>query len=447
MAKQVESLIKATWIIPVEPAGVSLTEHALVVDAGQIVAVLPAARALEQFTPETVLDLQDHVIIPGLINAHTHAAMSLFRGIADDLPLMQWLQEHIWPAEQRWISPEFVRDGTRHAVAEMLRSGTTCFNDMYFFPDEAAKAAVEFGMRVMIGLIVIDFPTTWAKNADEYFDKAMSVRQQLLNTPLVHTCYAPHAPYTVSDAGLLRVASLAQELNTPITIHLHETSQEIENAVATTGERPFQRLKRLGLVSSRLLAVHMTQVEDSEFDQLARHGVNVVHCPESNMKLASGSCPVQKLCDAGVNVALGTDGAASNNDLDMLAEMRSAALFGKIVAADGTAVPAANVLRMATLNGANALGIEHKTGSLQVGKAADLVSIDLSGLSVQPVYDPLSQLVYSATRSDVANVWVAGERLLADGEFTKINSEAIRQRSRQWADRISAHRAQAAAPD
>ena len=437
MQTHIDSLIEASWIIPVEPAGLSLVDHALAVDAGKIVALLPVAQAIERFSPRTHLTLDNHALIPGLINAHTHAAMSLFRGMADDLPLMAWLNDHVWPAEQRWISDEFVRDGTRHAIAEMLRSGTTCFNDMYFFPDQAAQTAADAGMRVVAGLIVIDFPTAWARDADEYFRKGLEVHERFRDSSIVHTCFAPHAPYTVADEALVRVASLAAEYNVPITIHVHESADEISQGLTATGERPLQRLRRLGLLSSRLLAVHMTQVNDIEFDELAQHEVNVVHCPESNMKLASGWCPVQKLRDAGVNVALGTDGAASNNDLDMIGEMRSAALLGKLTAADPTATPAPDVLRMATLNGARALGIDDIVGSLGPGKSADLVSIDLGGLAVQPIYDPVSQIVYSATRSDVDNVWVAGERLVADSKFTRMDPEFILDDSRRWAERIA----------
>jgi 5-methylthioadenosine/S-adenosylhomocysteine deaminase len=335
------------------------------------------------------------------------------------------------------VSPEFVHDGTRLAVAEMLKSGTTCFSDMYFFPEETAHAAREAGMRAVIGLIMIDFPTPYAQSADEYFDKGLRLFDTLRHQPLLSAAFAPHAPYSVSDAPFARLRTVNNELNLPMHIHVHETAHEVSESVAKLGKRPIARLQQLELVDARLVAVHMTQLSDDEIALFAAERAHVVHCPESNLKLASGFCPVTKLLAAGVNVALGTDGAASNNDLDMLGELRTAALLAKAVAGDATALPAHQALAMATLHGARALGLDAETGSLMAGKAADLAAIDLGALASQPVYDPVSQIVYTATRDQVTDVWVAGRHLLKDRQLATLDEDAIRRRAQEWRGKIS----------
>jgi len=436
---QIDTLITARWIIPVEPANTVLEDHAIAINDGRILAILPAAEAEARFRPGVHLRRDRHVLMPGLINAHTHAAMSLMRGLADDLPLMDWLNNHIWPAESRWVNPEFVHDGSLLACAEMIKSGTTCFNDMYFFPDETARAAEHAGMRAVVGLIVLDFPTAWAQDADEYLHKGIALHDQLSGNNLIRTAFAPHAPYTVSDDPLTRVGTYAEELEIPIHIHLHETAVEVQDSMEKFGMRPIARLQKLELLSPRLLAVHMTQLEKDEISLLADTGVHVAHCPESNLKLASGFCPVQTLIEAGVNVALGTDSAASNNDLDMAGEMRSAALLAKAVAGNASAVPAMQALEMATINGARALGLDEEIGSLKPGKAADMIAIDLSGVDTQPIYHPESQVVYSAGRHCIRDVWVAGRQLLRDGELTTLNPAAILERSREWREKLAEH--------
>ena len=435
---QVESLINARWVIPVESGHPVLDHHSIAIEQGRIHAILPTSEAREQFTAARTVDLPRHALIPGLVNAHTHAAMSLFRGLADDLPLMDWLQNHIWPAEAKWVHEEFVADGTRLAVLEMLRGGTTCFNDMYFFPDVTARVASQAGIRSVIGLILIDFPSAWAEDAGSYLSRAVEVHDQLRNDPLVRTAFAPHAPYSVSDEPLQRMLTLANELDIPIHMHVHETRDEIRQGLERYGIRPIERLGRLGLLGPSLAAVHMTQLEDTEIGQVARSGASVVHCPESNLKLASGFCPVQRLLDAGINVALGTDGAASNNDLDMPGEMKTAALLGKGVADDPSALPAWQVLQMATLNGARALGIAEETGSLVVGKAADITAIDLGQPTSQPVYDPVSQIVYAAGREQVSDVWVAGRRLVSNSRVNCMDVQGITLTAARWGQRIGA---------
>jgi 5-methylthioadenosine/S-adenosylhomocysteine deaminase len=397
---------------------------------------LPTTEAAKKYTAKSEHRFPQHALIPGLINAHTHASMSLMRGIADDLHLMDWLQNHIWPAEAKHVSGRFVYEGTQLAMAEMLRGGTTCFNDMYFFPDEAARAAAEAGMRASISLIMIDFPSAWAVNADEYLHKGLTVHDQYRDHPLITTLFGPHAPYTVSNGPLEKIRTYAEELDLQIHMHVHETAFEVDDCVNRLGHRPLARLQQLGLVTPRLLAVHMTQLNDAEIVMLGASGAHVVHCPESNLKLASGFCKIHKLCCAGVNVALGTDGAASNNDLDMFSEMRTAALLAKTVANDASAIPAALALRMATLNGAKALGIDGVTGSLVAGKAADIAVVNLGDLETQPVYHPVSQLVYATGRDKVTDVWVAGKHLLKDRVLTTLDEHAVVAKAREWHEKM-----------
>ncbi|MEO8748307.1 MAG: TRZ/ATZ family hydrolase [Rhodanobacter sp.] len=436
--QSVDLLIEARWVVPVEPHGLVLDDHAVAVRAGAIVALMPIAEARMAYSPRQTVELPDHVLIPGLVNSHTHSPMTLLRGLADDLPLMEWLQQHIWPAESRVIGPEFVRDGTELAVAEMLRGGTTCANDNYFFPDVIGAVYQRLGFRAMVGLPIIDFPTVWAATQDEYFARATEVHDSFRDSPLISTAFGPHAPYSVSDAGFERIRLLSDQLEIPVHLHLHETAREVEEEKARSGLRPFQRLQKLGLINDRLIAVHMTQLTEGEIAACAAAGVSVVHCVESNLKLASGFCPLERLRRTGVNVALGTDGCASNNDLDMLGEMRTAALVAKAIAGDAAACDAAYALRAATLNGARALGLDAGIGSIEVGKQADLTAVRLSDLETQPLYSVLSQLVYAAGRHQVSDVWVAGQRKLEHGVLEGIDVPAILSKASAWRERIVA---------
>lgn len=436
----VDALIHPRWLIPVEPAGRVLEQHALAMRHGRIVALLPSAEARTRYAPAESVELPDHALIPGFVNAHTHAAMTLLRGLADDLPLEPWLKEHIWPAESRWVSADFVRDGTELAIAEMLRSGTTCFNDMYFFPEAAAQVIRQSGVRGSLGLIMFDFPSAWGSGPQDYLAKGLALRDECKNDPLLSFVFAPHSPYTVSERWLKELRTLADELDLPLQTHLHETAGEVADSLKQHGKRPIARLMELGLFTPSLMAVHMTQLTDAEIAACAENGVSVIHCTESNLKLASGFCPVARLLKVGVNVALGTDGAASNNDLDMLREMHSAALLAKGVAGDAAAVPADTALRMATLNGAKALGLDKDIGSLQPGKWADMTAIDLSAPETQPVYDVLSTLVYATDRHQVSDVWVAGRRLLQDHRLTQMDTAALTARATEWGARIAAAR-------
>jgi 5-methylthioadenosine/S-adenosylhomocysteine deaminase len=433
----VDTLIHARWIIPVEPDNLVLENHSLVIKEGKIIDLLPQSEAKSRYQPEQLENLEQHALIPGLINAHTHAAMSLMRGIADDLPLMSWLNDHIWPLESKWVSEAFVNDGSELAIAEMIRGGITCFNDMYFFPEVTARVARKAKIRACIGMIVIDFPSAWAQNSDEYLSKGLSLHDEYRHDPLISLLFAPHAPYTVSDEPLKKLQMYADELQHNVHIHLHETQQEITSSLQDHGMRPIERLQKLGMIGPLLTAVHMTQLNRDEISLLAESGSSVVHCPESNMKLASGFCPLSNLVEAGVNVALGTDSAASNNDLDLLAEMRTAALLAKAVSGNARSIPAATALRIATLNGAKAVGLEAITGSLEVGKAADITAIKLGGeIETAPVFDPLSQIVYSAGRNQVTDVWVNGHQVLKSTELTTLDKETILEKAQNWGEKL-----------
>ena len=433
---QIDLLVIPRWLIPVEPAGVVLEQHALAVDAGRIVAVLPAGEARRSFEAREILELPQHALMPGLVNIHAHSAMSLLRGMADDLPLMDWLQNHIWPAEGAHLSRQFCEDGVRLALCEMIRGGTTCVNDMYFFPDATAAAVAAAGMRATVGLVVLDFPSAWAQNADEYIHKGLEVHDALKGSPLVRTVFAPHAPYTVSDAPLKKLRGLANELGIGVHMHVHETAGEVEMAVHASGKRPWQWLKELEMLGPDFIAVHMTQLTDQEIAEAAQFGVSVAHCPESNLKLASGFAPVQRLLRAGVNVAIGTDGAASNNDLDLLGETRTAALIAKAVSGDAQALPAPQALHMATLAGAKALGLDSEFGSLVNGKSADFIAVDLSAVATQPVYNVLSSLVYAASRDQVSDVFVAGRALMRERHLLSIDEKTALAKAQEWQHRI-----------
>lgn len=430
------TVIEPRWLIPVEPAAVALTAHAVVMEDECIAAVLPVADATARYPDAQHVLLPDHALIPGLVNLHTHAAMTLMRGMADDRALMDWLQNHIWPAEGRVVSDDFVYDGTLLACAEMLRGGITCFNDMYFFPEATARAALHAGMRAALGIIAVEFRSAYANDAQDYLAKGMALRDALRDEPLLSFCLAPHAPFTVSDDTFAQIATYAGELDIPVTIHLHETAQEVSDSVREYGLRPVARLEKLGLLGPGLIAVHGVHLNSDEIALFARHGCSVAHCPSSNLKLASGIAPVAGLLQAGVNVGLGTDGAASNNRLDLFEEMRLAALLAKGASGDPTVMPAHQALECATLGGARALGLQNRIGSITPGKLADLTAIDLSSAALSPCYDPISHLVYAAGRDQVSDVWVGGARRVANGVLTTLHEATITARAHHWQKKI-----------
>lgn len=434
--QSIDTLITADWVIPVEPANVALPRHAIAIDKGRIADILPAADAASRYQAAERIDLPGHVLIPGLINLHTHAAMTLMRGLADDLPLMQWLNDNIWPVELRLASPEFVHDGTLLACAEMLRGGVTCFNDMYFFPEAAARAAISAGMRAALGMIVVEFRSPYANDATDYLNKGLALRDELKGESLISFCFAPHAPFTVTDSTLERVATYAGELDVPVHIHLHETSQEVQESIAAHGVRPLHRLQKLGLMGLHLIAVHAVHLTEEEIGLLAHHACHVAHCPSSNLKLGSGIAPIARLRKRGVNIGLGTDGAASNNRLDLVEEMRLAALLAKGSSGDPTSLPAPDVLEMATLGGARALGLDQSIGSLVPGKQADIVAVDLSDPELAPCYDPLSHLAYVVGREHVRHVWVGGRQVVKNGALTRLDARELSAKAWHWKERI-----------
>lgn len=429
-------LIEAGWIIPVQPAGLVLEAHALVIDGDRITAILPIEEARAHYAPDAHVQRPGSVLMPGLVNAHTHNPMSLMRGVADDLALMPWLNEHIWPIERAVMTSDFISDGIELAVAEMIRGGTTCCNENYFFPDAQARTYDRLGFRAAVSIPVIDFPSAWASSQDEYFDKGLAVHDQYRLHPLLSFSMTPHAPYTVCDASFERIRRYAEQLDLPVHCHTHETAQEINDSINQYGQRPLARLDRLGLVNERLTAVHMTQLTPEEVALCAARGVSVVHCPQSNLKLASGFCPVGDLQAAGVNLAIGTDGCASNNDLDMFDELRTAALLAKAVSGDATVFKAGEALHAATLAGARAMGLEQHIGSLEPGKQADVIAIDLDRLEAAPLYDVVSQLVYAGARHWVSDVWIAGRAKMLKRELQDIDLDRLLAGTRRWQQTI-----------
>lgn len=428
--------INARWLIPIEPSGVVLEHQAVIIQGTKIAAVLPMAEADHEFRTRETIELPHHAVMPGLINMHGHAAMSLFRGMADDLPLMTWLNDHIWPAESRFISEQFIADGTQLAMAEMLRTGTTTFSDMYFFPEIVAQMAHDTGMRAQICFPLLDFPTVWGSGPDEYLSKGEALIDTWKGDDYIMPAIGPHAPYTVSDGPLTEAVALSKRTGARIQIHLHETEFEVADAIEKQGKRPIERLAELGVLGTSTQCVHMTQISDSDIALLADTGTHVIHCPESNLKLASGLCPAQKLMERGINLAIGTDGAASNNDLDLFGEIRTAAMVAKVVANDAAALSAHQALQVATLNGAKALGREHELGSLVAGKLADIIAVDLSDPFIQPVYDPASHLVYSNHGRAVTHSWINGVPQVQDGKLTRIDVPDLMLRVEDWARKI-----------
>jgi len=437
MKAPADLLLLPQWVVPVEPAGL-LVDHAVVVQNGRILDVLPADAAQARYDAGQTFALPGQALIPGLINLHGHAAMSLFRGMADDLPLMDWLNQRIWPAEKQHVSEAFVRDGTLLAAAEMLAGGITACNDMYFFPQAAGEAFLQAGMRATLGLIVLEFPSAYASDADDYLAKGLALRDELKDEPLLSFTFAPHAPYTIADATFSRIGTLAEQLGLPIHTHIHETADEIQHSLTQYGVRPLERLAQLGLLGPNFIGVHAVHVNDAEIELMAQHGCHVAHCSSSNLKLASGLAPVGELMRAGVNVGLGTDGAASNNRLDLFAEMRLTALLAKGISGDATALPAAAALKMATLDAARALNLDGQIGSIAPGKRADLVAVDLRSLACQPVFDPVSHLVYVAGREHVTHVWVDGTLKLNDRRLVDLDTDDLTARAAYWRGKLTA---------
>ena len=436
-AAKIDLLIHCRWIIPIVPENQVLENCSLAIDGEKIIGIYPQAEANKRFEAAHTEVLDNHVVMPGLVNAHGHAAMSLLRGYADDLALRPWLEQHIWPAESRHVSEEFVADGTRLAIAEMIATGTTCFADMYFFDEAIAEAVRDTGVRCQIGFTVLDFPSAYGKDANDYIHKGLRLNDKYSSHPQIKVACAPHAPYSVSDNAMQVISTYANELDMPIHIHCHETAGEVSESLEQYGCRPLERLRNLGLLLPQTQLVHMTQINDEDIQLVRDHNCDVVHCPESNLKLASGFCPVGQLLDAGINVALGTDGAASNNDLDLFGELKTAAMLAKAVSGDPTTLDAHEALRLATINGAKALGWDQEIGSLEPGKSADMIAVKMDSIPQQPLYNPQSQLVYTNVGHRVSHSWVAGKPLLAEFELLTANSQSLIQSAGDWRNKIS----------
>jgi 5-methylthioadenosine/S-adenosylhomocysteine deaminase len=437
MTIPVDTLISARYVIPVIPENTILENHSVAVKDGLILDLFPTAQLAQKgYQAANQYHLGEHILIPGLVNCHGHAAMSLLRGYADDLALMDWLNNHIWPAEAKWVSEEFVFDGSLIAIAEMIKTGTTTYSDMYFFPDQSGRAALHAGVRAQLSFPIFEFPSNWGSNAQDYIHKGLQVRDSFKTSAMVNVVFGPHAPYTVSDATFEKIAMLAEETDAAIQVHLHETQFEVDSSLQEHGLRPIARLNKLGILTPRTQCVHMTALNDDDIAMIKATGSHVIHCPESNMKLASGFCPVDKLLKAGINVALGTDSAASNDDLDLLGELKTAALLGKVVAGDPTALSGHSALRMATINGARALGMEDRIGSIERNKCADLCTVSIAEIDALPLYSPVSSLIYTNSGARVKYVWVDGKPLLDNGELTTLHEAELREKAARWNARI-----------
>lgn len=432
----VDLLISARWIIPIIPREKTFEDCTIAVDQGKILALLPTKEALRTYHGKEHIELSDHVLLPGLVNTHGHAAMALLRGFADDLPLHTWLEQHIWPIETQWVNAEFVKDGTELAIAEMIRSGTSCFSDMYYFPDTVADTANRIGIRSQIAFPIIDFPSPWGRGPDDYIHKGLQLHDDYKGRELTRIIFGPHSAYTLADGPMEKIATYSEELDTQIQIHLHETVQEISDHIKRYGTKPLQRLANIGLLSPRSQCVHMTQIDDQDILMLLDYNAQVVHCPKSNLKLASGFCPTNSLLNAGINVALGTDGAASNNSLDMFSELSTAALLAKTVANNAAAINAYQALEMATINGAKAMGWDNQIGSLEKGKAADIIAVKMGTVETEPLYNLAPQLVYTAAGQRVSHLWVNGTALMIERQLQTLNEQEVLIKARQWQKKL-----------
>lgn len=438
--QSVQTVIEARWIIPIVPKNTVLEHHAVVIDQGRILAVLPVSEAQARYAAAETVLLKESVLMPGLVNLHSHAAMNLLRGLGADLPLMDWLTQKIWPAEGKLMSAEFVEEGAHLAGREMAAAGITCTSDQYFFPDAAARGLRRAGLRCAVSGIVIGFPSAWASDEGDYLTKAETLLQNASNDPFVTATIAPHAPYTVSDSALERCAALSAEYNAPIHIHLQETAGEVTDSIKAYGERPSARLARCGLMNERLIAVHSVHMNDEDIARLAEAGASVCHCPSSNLKLASGFAPIAAFMKAGINLGIGTDSVASNDKLDLLGETRLAALLAKGATGDPTVAKVHDMLEAATLGGARALKLDHEIGSLEKGKAADLIAVDLSSVCTLPVLDPAAQLLYSAGRENVTHTWVSGNLIASRQQISRFidlaDIQSLNRTAEQWHNRL-----------
>lgn len=435
--KIVDLIVNARWILPIAPENKILENYALIIKDHKIIDLLAQEKVSDIYQAETVINKDHHVLMPGLINAHTHLAMSYYKGVGSDLPLNQWLSDYIWPSESATVSAEYVYDATKHALVECLRSGVSCVNDLYFYMNDVASALSEAGMRGRLAHCIFNFETPWAKSVESSFEQAENLINNLKNNQLISVAIGPHSPYAVDDQMMQRVIQLSKIHNLPIHIHLHETKKEVDDYKEKYGVSPIVRFFEKGWLNEKTIGIHLTQLDEKDIDCIVKSKMKVVHCPESNMKLASGISPIQKLLDLGVTVAIGTDGSASNNDIDMISEMKSASFLSKIATGNPESISAKKALEMATINGAKALGFESEIGSLEIGKSADFIAIDFNYPETLPVYDPFAQIVYAASRNQVSDVWVNGKCLMDQYKLLTINNDGLNQNQNKWSLKIN----------
>ena len=436
-AEAVDLVVSPRLLLPVAPRNEALEGMSVAVGGGAIVELGSRHEVLARNPGARHLELGNQALMPGLVNAHGHLAMALLRGLGESESLDDWLNNTIWPLEARWMDEDFVRDGTRLAVAEMVATGTTTASDMYYFPETAALACRSARFRLQATFPLIEIPNAYSADFDECLSKGLALHDRFRGDDLVTTCFGPHSAYTVDPERLRRVAVLADEIDADVHIHLHETEDEVASALRSQGGTWIRVLDEVGLLTERLQAVHMTAVSDAEIDLVSERGVRIVHCPHSNMKLASGICPVTKFLASGATVGLGTDGAASNNALDMFAEARLAALLAKSANGDPTVLPAADIIAMATLGGARTIGLGDRIGSIEVGKRADLVAIDLDHPTMQPVNDPHAALVHADAGARVTHTFIDGQCVYENGAWNTLDIDEVLARAGEWRARLN----------
>mgnify|MGYP002628391574 CR=1 FL=1 len=434
--KIVSTIISASWIFTANSDNQLLENHSIVINEGLIVDILQSANVFDFYQADDVYQLTNQLLIPGLINAHTHLGMTLLKGFADDLSLSVWLNEHIWPAEKNFVSPQFVSDGSRLAMAEMLKSGITTFNDMYFYPQSTAEVANEVGMRANIGLVVLDFPTNYASDPQDYLNKGFIFRDSWRDNALISTSIAPHAPYSVSDEAFKLISTYAEQLQMNIHTHLHETTAEVKESLQRYNMTPIQRLDKLGILGPNLTAAHCVHLDSTDTSLIEKNQVSIIHNPSSNMKLGSGIADIKSFFDRGINIGLGTDSSASNNRLDIITEMRATLLLHKANYQDAEFLKPVDVIRMATINAARAIGLDSKIGSIEKGKRADITAINLDSIECQPCYDPLSTFLYSCDKSAVSNVWIDGDIKLRKHLLVNIDEDKLLHTTKLWQQKI-----------
>ena len=432
MKNKVDTIINSRWILPIKPKNKVLENSSIVINNSVILDIDSTDIINNRYESKNLYNLNDHCVMPGFINNHTHLSMSLFKGIADDLNLDEWLRNEIWPLETKHVNEEFVELGSKLAIIELIKSGSTCFNDMYFFPEVTAYASLELGIRASLGLITIDFPSNYAQNSGEYLEKGLAIRDKLKNETLVSFTMAPHAPYTVGDDTLKKIFTLSNELDLPVHMHIHETENEIKESIKKYNQRPIERLMKLGLINPNFIGIHAVHLNSTDISILSKNKANLVSCPISNLKLGSGipNATLQNL--EKINLSFGTDGSASNNKLDILSEARLGSLLLKGISKDATKFNSNTVLECLTINAAKSLGMENIIGSVEKNKAADLIAINFKKITSQPIFKPVSHIVNATDRENISHSWVNGKCIMEDRNVLTIDENLINQKVQRF---------------